>query len=68
MKFTNSKARLEFLKGHKALREMKANILINEDLHVTASHMKLAFQWRGLKRDKNSSVSKTWVFGGNVFV
>ena len=66
VKFTNSTARLEFLKGRKALREMKANIFINEDL--TASRMKLAFQCRDLKRDKNSSVSKTWVFGGNVFV
>ena len=66
VKFTNSTARLEFLKGRKALREMKANIFINEDL--TASRMKLAFHCRDLKRDKNSSVSKTWVFGGNVFV
>ena len=66
VKFTNSTARLEFLKGRKSLREMKANIFINEDL--TASRMKLAFQCRDLKRDKNSSVSKTWVFGGNVFV
>ena len=30
--------------------------------------MKLAFQCRDLKRDRNSSVSKTWVFGGNVYV
>lgn len=65
VKFTNSTARLEFLKGRKALRDMNANIFINEDL--TASRMKLAFQCRDLKRDKNSSVSKTWVFGGNVF-
>ena len=30
--------------------------------------MKLAFQCRDLKRNNKSRISKTWVFGGNVFV
>ena len=66
VKFTNSNARLEFLKGRKVLREIKSKVFINEDL--TATRMKLAFQCRDLKRDRKSSVSKTWVFGGNVYV
>ena len=66
VKFTNSSARLAFLKGRKVLREQKSNVFINEDL--TAARMKLAFQCRDLKRNNKSRISKTWVFGGNVFV
>ena len=66
VKFTNSSARLEFLKGRKALREQKAKVFINEDL--TSSRMELAFECRELKRSNPSRVIKTWTYNGNVFV
>lgn len=66
VKFTNSSARLEFLKGRKVLREQKAKVFINEDL--TSSRMELAFECRELKRSNLSRVVKTWTYNGNVFV
>ena len=66
VKFTNSSARLEFLKGRKVLREQKAKVFINEDL--TSSRMELAFECRELKRSNPTRVIKTWTYNVNVFV
>lgn len=66
VKFTNSSARLHFLKGRKVLREQKAKVFINEDL--TSSRMELAFECRELKRNELSIITKTWIYNGSVFV
>ena len=63
IKFTNSSARLNLLKGRSVLRERNMkNIFINEDL--TPTWKLLAFECRRIKRIKNSNIRKTWIYAG----
>ena len=66
VKFRSSDARLELLKARKFCRERKLKIYINEDL--TKTRKNLAFACRKLKKDAKSTVAKTWVYNGNVFI
>ena len=66
VKLCNSNARLQLLKGRKPLRDNNEKIFISEDL--TSTRMTLAYKCREHVRDKNSEVSKTWTFNGNVLV
>lgn len=66
VKFTNFGARLQFLKGRKALRDQNATIFINEDL--TAARNELAFECRELKRNEQSSVANAWTYNGSIFI
>lgn len=66
IKFNNSNARLSLLKGRSVLRTQKANIFINEDL--TKKRKDLAYLCRQLKNNRQSRVTKTWVYNGNVFI
>lgn len=62
VKFTNSKARLAFMKGRDTLRKSRSNIFINEDL--TAGRKELTYECRKLRRD--NKVKRVWTFNGNV--
>ena len=66
LKFRSSDARLELMKARKFCRERKLKIYINEDL--TKTRKNLAFACRKLKKDAKSTVAKTWVYNGNVFI
>ena len=63
IKFTNSAARLNLLRGRAKLREDNIrNIFINEDL--TPFRKLLAFECRRIIRTKTSKIKKTWVYAG----
>ena len=63
IKFTNSSARLNLLKGRSVLRDRNMkSFFINEDL--TPTRKKLAFECRRIKRIKNSKINKTWIYAG----
>ncbi|MEW8546421.1 MAG: hypothetical protein AB2693_23125, partial [Candidatus Thiodiazotropha sp.] len=64
VKFTNTSARLKYLKGRGVLREEKAGIYINEDL--TKTRRDLAYECRRLQKSKR--INKTWIYNGTVFV
>ncbi|MEW8544142.1 MAG: hypothetical protein AB2693_11465 [Candidatus Thiodiazotropha sp.] len=66
VKFNNYNARLNLLKGRSVLRAQKANIFINEDL--TKKRKDLAYMCRQLKKNRQSCVTKTWVYNGNVYI
>ena len=63
IKFTNSSARLDLLRCRSVLRDKNMkNVFINEDL--TPARKKLAFECRRIKRNKDSKISKTWIYAG----
>lgn len=64
VKFTNSSARLKYLKGRVVLRDENARIYINEDL--TKARRDLAYECRRLQKSK--CINKTWIYNGNVFI
>ena len=64
VRFNNSQARLDLLKGRRTLRQLKDGVFINEDLTQYRKH--LAYQCRKLV--KENKLSKTWVYNGNIFV
>ena len=66
VKFRSHGARLQLLKGRAFFRERNENIFINEDL--TKTRKNLAYACRKLKKDLNSSIVKTWVYNGNVYI
>ena len=66
VKFHSYGARLQLLKGRKFFRERNIKIFINEDL--TKTRKNLAFSCRKLRKDPRSTVAKTWVYNGNVFI
>ena len=66
VKFRTHGARLRMLKGRAFFRERKEKIFINEDL--TKTRKNLAFACRKLKKDTNSSIVRTWIYNGNVFI
>lgn len=64
VKFTNTSARLKYLKGRVALRDENAHIYINEDL--TKVRRDLAYECRRLQKSKR--INKTWIYNGHVFI
>ena len=64
VKFTNTSARPNMLKGRAVLRTRNANTYINENL--TKQRRDLAFESRKLK--KSGRIDKTWVYNGNVYI
>ena len=66
VKFRTHGARLQMLKGRDFFCERKEKIFINEDL--TKTRKNLAFTCRKLKKDTNSSIVRTWIYNGNVFI
>ena len=64
VKFSNSKARLDLLKGRTSLRRANASIFINEDL--TSVRKELAYKCRVLRRA--NKIKKVWIYNGNVFI
>ena len=64
VKFTNTSARLKYLKGRVALRDENARIYINEDL--TKVRRDLAYECRRLQKSKR--INKTWIYNGHVFI
>ena len=64
VKFNNSEARLQVLKGRSKLREQRAKIFINEDR--TKVRKTLAYECRQLK--KKRLIVNTWVYAGNVYI
>ena len=66
VKFRTHGARLQLLKGRAFFRDRNENIFINEDL--TKTRKNLAYTCRKLKKDLHSSIVKTWVYNGNVYI
>ena len=66
VKFTNYRAKTDFIKGKKQLKEKKENIYINEDL--TKYRSDLAYEARLLKKDSTSNVMSTWTFNGSIYI
>jgi len=65
-KFTNYKAKSNFMKSRKQLRLNKSKIFINEQL--TPIRRQIAYQCRQLKKDPQSPVSDTWSFDGTLYI
>jgi hypothetical protein len=66
VKFTSYRAKSEFIKGRKKLKEKHENIFINEDL--TKYRSDIAYEARLLKKDTHSSIISTWTFNGCIYV
>jgi hypothetical protein len=66
VKFTNYKAKKEFMKGRKKLRDNNSSYYINEQL--TARRREIAYQCRQLKKNGNSKVTETWSYDGNIYI
>ena len=63
IKFTNSNARLNLLRGRAVLRDNNVKgIFISEDL--TPARKKLAFECRRIKRLNGSKIKKVWIYAG----
>ena len=60
VRFNNSQARLDLLKGRKTLRQFKDGVFINEDLTKYCKH--LAYQCRKLVKD--NKITKIWYTTG----
>lgn len=66
VKFTSYRARTQFIKGRKSLRDKKETIYINEDL--TKFRSDLARDARLMKKDPTTKVKGTWTFNGNIYI
>ena len=66
VKFRSHGARLQLLRGRAFFRDKNEKVYINEDLCKTRKN--LAFVARQLKKNEKSTVTRTWVYNGNVFV